>query len=106
MSRPKNIRVLQISPPYLVFVVQTLNMIKHFIVNLKKRCSQLGRKCGKFVGEFQFPYRPGHAKACRMTYANTKGADQTVHPHSLIIAFVFRCLDSMEYILVKSKVKF
>ena len=55
---------------------------------------------------FQFLYRPGHAKACRMTYANTKGADQTVHPHSLIIAFVVRCLDSMEYILVKSKVKF
>ena len=34
----------------------------------------------------------------RMTYANTKGADQTVHPHSLIIAFVVRCLDSMVYI--------
>ena len=41
---------------------------------------------------FQFLYRPGHAKACGMTYANTKGADQTVHPHSLIIAFVVRCL--------------
>ena len=54
--------------------------------------------------EFQFLYRSGHAKACRMTYANTKGADQTVHPHSLIIAFVVRCLDSMVYILVKSKV--
>ena len=54
--------------------------------------------------EFQFLYRPGHAKACRMTYANTKGADQTVHPHNLIIAFVVRCLDSMVYILVKSKV--
>ena len=39
-----------------------------------------------------------------MTYANSKGADQTVHPHSLIIAFVVRCLDSMVYILVKSKV--
>ena len=48
--------------------------------------------------EFQFLHRPGHAKACRMTYANTKGADQTVHPHSLIIAFVVRCLDSMVYI--------
>ena len=54
--------------------------------------------------EFQFLYRPGHAKACRMTYANTKGAVQTVHPHNLIIAFVVRCLDSMVYILVKSKV--
>ena len=54
--------------------------------------------------EFQFLYGPGHAKACRMTYANTKGADQTVHPHNLIIVFVVRCLDSMAYILVKSKV--
>ena len=32
----KNIRVLQISRPYLGFFVQNLNMIKHFIVNLKK----------------------------------------------------------------------
>ena len=54
--------------------------------------------------EFQFLYRPGIAKACRMTYANTKGADKTIHPHSLIIAFIDRCLDSMVYILVKSKV--
>ena len=55
---------------------------------------------------WEFLYWPGNAKACRMTYANTKGADQTVHPHSLIIAFVVRRLDSMIYILVKSKVKF
>ena len=59
---------------------------------------------GKFLWEFQFLYRPGHAKACRMTYANTKGADQSIHPHSLIIALVVRCLNSMVYILVKSKV--
>ena len=71
---------------------------------LQKGGGQLGRKCGKFVWEFQFLYRPGHAKACRMTYANTKRADQTVYAHSLIIAFVVRCLDSMVYILVKSKV--
>ena len=50
--------------------------------------------------EFLFLYRPGHVKACRMTYANTKGADQTVHPHNLIIAFVVRWLDSMVYILL------
>ena len=74
-----------------------------FYCELKENYSQLGRKCGKFVWEFQFLYRPGHAKACRMTYANTKGADQSVHPHNLIIAFVVRCLDSMVYILVKSK---
>ena len=74
-----------------------------FYCELKENYSQLGRKCGKFVWEFQFLYRPGHAKACRMTYANTKDADQSVHPHNLIIAFVVRCLDSMVYILVKSK---
>ena len=30
-----------------------------------------------------------------MPYANNKGADQPVHPHSLISAFVVRCLDSI-----------
>ena len=30
-----------------------------------------------------------------MPYANNKGADQPAHPHSLISAFVFRCLDSI-----------
>ena len=89
--------------PTLVFCLDP----KHdqtFYCELKENYSQLGRKCGKIVWEFQFLYRPGRAKACRMTYANTKSADQTVHPHSLIIAFVVRCLDSMVYILAKSKV--
>ena len=43
---------------------------------------------------------PGHAKMCRMPYANNKGADQTAHP--LISTFVVRCLESM--ILALSKV--
>ena len=30
-----------------------------------------------------------------MPYANNKGADQPVHPRSLISAFVVRCLDSI-----------
>ena len=30
-----------------------------------------------------------------MSYANNKGADQPAHPHSLISAFVVRCLDSI-----------
>ena len=30
-----------------------------------------------------------------MSYANNKGADQPAHPHSLISAFVIRCLDSI-----------
>ena len=32
---------------------------------------------------------------CLMSYANNKGADQPAHPHSLISAFVVRCLDSI-----------
>ena len=31
---------------------------------------------------------------CLMPYANNKGADQPVHPRSLISTFVVRCLDS------------
>ena len=30
-----------------------------------------------------------------LRYANNKGTDQPVHPHSLISAFVVRCLDSI-----------
>ena len=30
-----------------------------------------------------------------LPYANNKGADQSAHPHSLIITFVVRCLDSI-----------
>ena len=38
---------------------------------------------------------PGHEKMCLMPYANNKGADQPVHPRSLISAFVVRCQDRM-----------
>ena len=38
---------------------------------------------------------PGHEKMCLMAYTNNKGADQPAHLHSLISAFVVRCLDSM-----------
>ena len=37
---------------------------------------------------------PGHEKKCLMSYANNKGADQPVHPRSLISAFFVRCLDN------------
>ena len=37
-------------------------------------------------------------------YANNKDADQPAHPHSLISAFVVRCLDSMISELVKPKI--
>ena len=39
--------------------------------------------------EFQLLYRPVHAKACRMTYANTKDADQT--GLDLLIPDSFQC---------------
>ena len=35
-----------------------------------------------------------------MPYANKKGADQPAHPHSLIIAFVVRCLDSISRVSI------
>ena len=47
---------------------------------------------------------PGHAKMCLMPYATNKGADQPLHPHSLISAFLVHCLDSMICILAISKV--
>ena len=42
-----------------------------------------------------FIFEPGHKKMCLMSYVNNKGADQTVHPRSLISTFVVRCLDSI-----------
>ena len=35
-----------------------------------------------------------------LPYANDKDADQSVHPRSLVSAFVFRCLDSLVVCLV------
>ena len=32
---------------------------------------------------------PGHEKQCLTSYVNNKGADQPVHPRSLIGSFVF-----------------
>ena len=37
-------------------------------------------------------------------YVNKKGTNQPAHQHSLISAFVIRCLDSMISILAKSKI--
>ena len=41
---------------------------------------------------------------CLMAHANSKGADQSAHPRSLISTFVVRCLNSMICILAISKV--
>ena len=35
-----------------------------------------------------------------MPYENNKGADQPVHPHSLISAFLLRCLDSTSHFYI------
>ena len=39
-----------------------------------------------------------------LPYANNKGADQPVHAHSLISAFVIRCLDSIISLVSISKI--
>ena len=39
-----------------------------------------------------------------LPYANNKGADQPAHPHSVISAFIVRCLDSILSILAKAKI--
>ena len=57
-----------------------------------------------FTEDYAYPTDgAGHAKMCLMPYANNKGADQPVHPCSLISTFVVRCLDSMICILALSK---
>ena len=43
-------------------------------------------------------------KSLFMAYANNKGADQPVHPRSLISTFVVRCLDRIIPVLVKSSI--
>ena len=40
-----------------------------------------------------FVFEPSHEEMC--LYVNNKGADQPVHPCSLISAFVVCCLDSI-----------
>ena len=39
-----------------------------------------------------------------MSYANNKGADQPVHPRSLISTFVVRCLASMMSLVSVTKI--
>ena len=47
---------------------------------------------------------PRHEKTCFMPYANNKGADQPAHSHSLISAFVVRCLDSTIPLLARAEI--
>ena len=39
-----------------------------------------------------------------MSYANNKGAVQPTHPHSLISAFVVRCLDNVMSLVFVTKI--
>ena len=39
-------------------------------------------------------FGPRREKTCLRRLANNTGADQPAHPHSLISAFVIRCLES------------
>ena len=48
-----------------------------------------------YVHEVGLLHEPGHEKTCLMSYANKKGPDQPAYRHSLISAFVVRCLDSI-----------
>ena len=47
---------------------------------------------------------PRHEKTCSSHMRTTKGEDQPAHPHSLISAFVVRCLDIITSFLAKSKI--
>ena len=49
-------------------------------------------------------YGPLHEKTCLWGFANNKGADQPVHPHSLISTFVICLLESIISKLAKSKI--
>ena len=57
-----------------------------------------------FLRETGYIHEPGHEKMCLMSYANNKGADQPVHPCSLISAFVVRCLDSVMSLVSVTKI--
>ena len=47
---------------------------------------------------------PPHEKTCLQGFANNKGADQPVHPHRLINAFVIYILESTISILATSEI--
>ena len=47
---------------------------------------------------------PRREKTCLLRFANNTGADQPVHPRSLISAFVIRLLESSIFKLASSKI--
>ena len=49
-------------------------------------------------------FGPRREKTCLRWFANNKGANQPVHPRSLISAFVIRLLESIIYRLATSEI--
>ena len=49
-------------------------------------------------------YELGHEKTCLMSSANNKGADQPVHPRSLISAFAVHCIDGVMPLVFVTKI--
>ena len=47
------------------------------------------------LSHFMFSYGPRREKTCLRWFTNNKGADQPVHPHILISAFVICFLESI-----------
>ena len=70
--------------------------------NLKSESKQLAYKLQKSIRVNI--HELGHEKTCLMSYANNKGTDQHAHPHSLISAFVVRCLDSVMSLVSVTKI--
>ena len=79
-------------------------MIKYWKLDKIKKCFHTCKKKTKSRNVDMFLYEPGHAKMCLMPYANNKGADQPVHPRSLIGTFVVHCLASIMSLVSRSEI--
>ena len=56
------------------------------------------------MSPFVLSYGPRREKTCLRGFANNKGADQPVHPHSLISVFVILLLESIISRLATSEI--
>ena len=74
---------------------------KHF-VNSKLEFENTERKVFEILDHL--PFGPQREKTCLRGFANNKGADQPVHPHSLISAFVIRLFESIISRLASSEI--
>ena len=75
------------------------------ILTFKKKCQEGWEKCiQKFTRSKS--YGLWREKTCLWVFANNKGADQPVHPPSLISTFVIRFLKSVISYLATSEIQF